>query len=120
MERLGGTQFNIDVTNVREKARKKVAPASGCQSVLPALGRMTGRCDQRCGQSRNLFFYFVLNGIKMVESQLKEIRRIGHGDRQRQVIESRNNADDLAARLGWLFDRIVSCHILFTPLLLGG
>src|SRR3954468_10032536 len=99
MERLGGTQFNIDVSNVREKARKKLAPASGCQFVLSALGRMTGRCDQRCGQSRNPFFYLVLNGIKMVESQLEQIRRISHGERQRQVVERRNDSNNFAARL---------------------
>src|SRR4051794_26670598 len=46
MERLGGTQFNIDISNVRQKTRKQFASTGGRQCVRPALGRMTRGGDQ--------------------------------------------------------------------------
>src|SRR3954451_17048469 len=98
MERLGGTQFNIDISNVRQKTRKQFASTGGRQCVRPALGRMTRGGDQRRWQTSDAVFDLVLNRMKMVESQLKQIRWLRHVERDRQIVHGGDDSHNLSTR----------------------
>src|SRR2546423_11929648 len=119
LKRARGTQFDIEILGLIQKAIEQVASYCEREISYSAFARIARGDNDRRVQDRHLLFDFLQNIDQAIEPKLEQIRRFFHADGQTQVGERSDYANNLrSTRLHEItarrafFDRSARCHIL--------
>jgi hypothetical protein len=115
LESINRTQFQIDVSRVRQEARDEFLPAGPREIIRATLRGVPRRHDERRPQQRDLFFQLLFLSREVIQPQLKKIGRMRHFQGKLQVGPRGDHSNHFAAMGLPGFDRILCCHILFAP-----
>ena len=119
-KRTHRTQFNIEISGVRQKTCQQIAALAEREIICAAFTRIA-RSDNNwrlsapanvaaaTGQDRHLAFELIGDGIQVIESNLKKVRRLIGSEGQAQIARRDDHADYLGPDS---FDRSARCHII--------
>jgi len=109
------TQFDIEIFGVRQKTQKQVEPLLERKIIHATFAWVAGGDDDRgwlataTGQDRHLALEWIEHAAEMVESKLKKVRRLMHGNGATEIGGRGDNANDKLVRF---FDRPARYHII--------
>lgn len=109
------TQFDIEIFGVRQKTQKQVEPLLERKIIRATFVWVTGGDDDRgrlataTGQDRHLALEWTEHAAEMVESKLKKVRRLMHGNGETEIGRRGDNTNDKLVRF---FDRPARYHII--------
>src|SRR3977135_3537563 len=74
------TQLDIDIFGVREETQEQVEALLERKIVCATFSRIARGDDDRRVEDRHLAFELIGHAAEMIESKLKQVRRLVHGD----------------------------------------
>src|SRR2546430_16845764 len=100
------TQLDIDIFGVRQKTQEQI-PAFRQRKIIYATFSRIARGDNNrrglataspsfSGQGRHLALELIGHAAEMIESKLKKIRRLAHGDGQSEIGGAREGGTAIA------------------------
>ena len=114
-KRAGRTQFHVEIFSVIQKAIEQIAAFLERKiSHATFAGIARGDNDRRflataTGQDRHLALEWIEHAAEMVESKLKKVRRLMHGNGETEIGGRGDNTNDKLVRF---FDRPARYHII--------
>ena len=110
-----GTQFDIEIFGVRQKTQKQGEPLLERKIIRATFVWVAGGDDDldglttATGQERHLVLEWTEHPAEMVESKLKKVRGLMHGNGETKIGGRGDNTDD---KLVSFFDRPAGYHII--------
>src|SRR5207245_9351827 len=117
---VGRTQFDVEIFGVRQKTQKQVEPLLERKIIRATFAWVAGGDDDRrglatasvaaaTGQDRHLALEWIEHAAEMVESKLKKVRRLMHGNGETEIGGRGEEYNDKTVRF---FDRPARYHII--------
>jgi len=114
------TQFDVEIFGVRQKTQKQVEPLLERKIIRATFAWVAGGDDDRrglttasvaaaTGQDRHLALEWTEHAAEVVESKLKKVRRLMHGNGETEIGGRGDNTNDKLVRF---FDRPARYHII--------
>ena len=109
------TQFDIDIFGARKKTEEQLTTLTEREIIGAAFPRIARGDDNlrrlaaATGQDRHLALEWIEHAAEMVESKLKKVRRLMHGDGESEIGGRGDNTNDKLVRF---FDRPARYHII--------
>src|SRR5882757_8742159 len=79
------TQLDVDIFGVRQKTEEQVPAFRQRKIIRTTLSRIARGNDDWRGQDRHLALELIGHAAEMIESKLKKIRRLAHGDGKTEI-----------------------------------
>jgi len=105
LKRESRTQLDIDIFGVGQKTQEQFPPFRQRKIIGATFSRVAHGDDDRLGQDRHLAFELIDQAAEVIESKLKKVRRLAHGDGKTEIGRRSDDANNQLVRSA-------RCHIL--------